>query len=302
MTGFCAISRGGRPSRRRVLVSASLAAGLVGALSAAVAFACVPATSMGFDSASYQYKAGARVGVSATGFHANAEYKMTLTPPSGGETPVGSGADGNPVKTDASGGISDSFVLPATAAVGDYIVRVQTTGIRNGAPQTLVARETFAVVPEATAPPAPGTPPTPQAPQAPQNILLPGSGIGTSFITGTRGNDTITGTPFADVISCGAGNDTVRGLGGNDVIRCGGGNDRISGGAGRDIIAAGSGNDKLSGGAGNDTLRGNGGSDTLRGGSGRDRLLGGSGSDLLYRDGQDRVSGGAGRDSMVSVR
>lgn len=299
MTRFRAIRTGGRLSRRRTLVSAFVAAGAVGALSAAVAFACVPATSMGFDSPNYQYKAGARVGVSATGFHANAEYKMTLTPPSGGETPVGAGADGGPVKADAAGRISDSFVLPGNAAVGDYIVKVQTTAtLSNGNAQTLVARETFAVVADA-APVAPVAPPAPPAPLPP---AVPAPGIGTSFLTGTSGNDTITGTPFADVISCGAGNDTVRGMGGNDVIKCGAGSDRISGGAGRDIVSAGSGNDKASGGAGNDTLRGGAGKDTLRGDAGRDRLLGGSGDDRLYRDSKDRVSGGAGRDSTVAVR
>ena len=298
MTGFRAIRTAGRLSRRRTLVSAFVAAGAVGALSAAVAFACVPATSMGFDSANYQYKAGARVGVTATGFHPNAEYKMTLTPPSGGETPVGAGADGTPVKADGAGGISDSFVLPATAAVGDYIVKVQTTATNaNGTSQTRVARETFSVV--ADAPPAPVAPPASPAPLAP---AVPAPGIGTSFLTGTSGNDTITGTPFADVISCGAGNDTVRGGGGNDVIKCGAGNDRISGGAGKDIVFAGSGNDKASGGAGNDTLRGNAGSDTLRGDAGTDRLLGGSGSDRLYRDSKDKLSGGAGRDSTVAVK
>ena len=136
-------------------------------------------------------------------------------------------------------------------------------------------------------------------------------------ITGTMGNDRLVGTPFADVINCGAGNDRVLGHGGNDVINCGSGHDRVDGGAGKDRIlggsgvdtlkggahgdriAAGSGNDRLLGGSGNDRLLGGRGNDTLRGNGGRDRLFGNSGSDVLFWASGDRLFGGSGKDRVA---
>ena len=295
---FHATRRGGRRSRRRLLVSASLGGATIAVLSAAIAWACVPATSMGFDRSPYDYRAGETVGVVAQGFYPSRPYKLTMTSPSGATTAVGKGANGDPVLAGPAGDISDSFALPADAAPGSYIVRVENTNEAGTA--TRVARETLTVVTDGPTPPPGSAPPLPAPGTRGAAKLAPA--VGTSFLTGTSANDTITGTPFADVISCGAGNDTVRGMGGNDVIKCGAGNDRISGGAGKDIVSAGSGNDKASGGAGNDTLRGNAGSDTLRGDAGTDRLLGGIGSDRLYRDSKDKLSGGAGRDSTVAVK
>jgi len=289
-----------RRGRRRLLVGAFLSTAGIGVLSAAVAWACVPATSMGFNKSPYQFKAGETVGVTAQGFHQNSPYRLTLTSPSKEETPVGSWVTNDAARTDPGGTIKDEFQIPAGAATGDYIVKAQTTGKNNqGVETTLVARETLTVVTDPV-PAAPGPVVPPPSIVGPPPGLVPA--VGTSFIKGTSGNDTLTGTPFADVISCGAGNDRVRGAGGNDVIRCAGGNDVVNGGAGRDRIDGGGGNDKLSGGAGNDSLKGGGGKDTLRGNSGRDSLSGGAGADKLYRDGKDRVRGGAGRDSTVSVK
>lgn len=131
------------------------------------------------------------------------------------------------------------------------------------------------------------------------------------------GNDTITGTKYADNINGGAGNDTLNGGAGNDTLRGEGGHDRLNGGAGNDTLDGGAGNDTLiggagadklyggaghdtlNGGAGNDTLNGGGGNDTLQGGAGHDTLNGGAGADKLYGGaGNDTLNGGGGHDLL----
>jgi sugar lactone lactonase YvrE len=82
-------------------------------------------------------------------------------------------------------------------------------------------------------------------------------------VVGTTAPDTLTGSPFADVIS------TL------------GGKDKVKGGGGKDVICGGPGKDKLFGQAGNDKVFGQGGKDTLVGGKGKDRLVGGKGADVL---------------------
>ncbi|MGQ3292797.1 MAG: calcium-binding protein, partial [Shinella sp.] len=57
------------------------------------------------------------------------------------------------------------------------------------------------------------------------------------------GNDTITGTQYADYLFGGAGNDAVSGGIGNDVIEGNAGNDRLYGGKGADTLAGGTGAD-----------------------------------------------------------
>lgn len=99
------------------------------------------------------------------------------------------------------------------------------------------------------------------------------------------GNDTITGTAYADVISSG---------GGNDVVSGGGGNDTLYGNAG---------NDTLKGDAGNDTLRGEAGSDKLYGGKGADKLYGGSGADVfIFKAVSESTVGAAGRDTIFDFK
>lgn len=296
--GTHAAHRGGRRSRPRTLFAALLGTCTVGGLSAAIAFACVPATSMGFDRSPYNYQPGETVKVSAQGFHPGTAYTLTLTSPSNDETPVGVKASSGAL-TGPAGEISDEFTISPNAAIGDYIVKAQTK-VTNSSGQTSsrVARETLSVVSAPT--PPPGPPPLVAPPPGQAPILAPA--VGTSIIKGTSGNDTLKGTAFADVINCGAGNDRVVAGGGNDIIRCGGGDDRVSGGAGNDKLYGGSGRDSLSGGKGKDLVSGGKGNDKLRGDAGKDRLLGGSGNDTLFRDRGDRVSGGAGRDSMVAVK
>jgi Ca2+-binding RTX toxin-like protein len=100
-------------------------------------------------------------------------------------------------------------------------------------------------------------PAAPAAPAAPEGTCQ-GQSV---TIIGTDGNDTLTGTPGADVIKAGGGADTVNGLGGNDVI---------CGNKGRDTLKGGAGNDKLQGNKSADRLIGNGGNDSCRGGKGKD--------------------------------
>jgi Ca2+-binding RTX toxin-like protein len=78
------------------------------------------------------------------------------------------------------------------------------------------------------------------------------------------GDDSIMGSPFADLLLGGAGNDTIDGGGGNDTVIGGDGNDAIHGRGGNDSVA---------GGTGNDTIDGGGGKDTVTGGDGNDQFV-----------------------------
>jgi len=74
------------------------------------------------------------------------------------------------------------------------------------------------------------------------------------ILTGTEGNDNITGFATDDTVNGLGGNDTLRGDGGNDIVNGGDGTDFVYGGAGDDILRGGAGvSDTLTGDAGNDT-------------------------------------------------
>ena len=92
-------------------------------------------------------------------------------------------------------------------------------------------------------------------------------------IVGTNGNDTLFGSPTADIINY------------------------ADGGLGNDVVYAYGGNDVLYGGAGNDTLIG---------GAGNDTMYGGIGDDTYYVDGEDNPNnisdvGGGGFDTVIST-
>lgn len=57
------------------------------------------------------------------------------------------------------------------------------------------------------------------------------------------GNDTVTGTKYADVILGRAGNDVLKGGSGNDRLEGGAGNDKLVGGTGADVLYGGDGAD-----------------------------------------------------------
>ena len=131
------------------------------------------------------------------------------------------------------------------------------------------------------------------------NLAVGGAGWGAQqTLTGTSGNDTLTGYMVENVIHGGDGNDYLNGRVEADTLHGDGGNDHIYGfqkgdviygGDGDDIIfgdnsaatSAGDGNDVLYGDAGNDTMYGAGGDDLLDGGMGADTLYGGEGADTF---------------------
>ncbi|MEJ8849679.1 calcium-binding protein [Variovorax rhizosphaerae] len=98
-------------------------------------------------------------------------------------------------------------------------------------------------------------------------------------LSGTAGNDTLSGTAAADVINGFGGNDDIYGREGDDVIDGGAGDDNIRGESGNDTLLGGAGNDALSGLTGNDTFDGGAGNDTAYGDGGNDTYLFGRGDD-----------------------
>ena len=127
---------------QRSIVGLALAASALVVLPAAIALACVPSSSIGFDKQGYKYNAGDTVTVTGRGFRADTPVTMRLQAPSGTQSTVGTTGK----TTDSSGGFSDSLGLASDAANGDYVVSV-TVG-------TSGARETFSVEPKASGSPA----------------------------------------------------------------------------------------------------------------------------------------------------
>ncbi len=129
----------------------------------------------------------------------------------------------------------------------------------------------------------------------------------TVVVLGGSGNDTVTGTEFADFIdgnnhptlSATADVDTLSGLAGNDTIFGRFGNDVLNGGADNDTLDGGDGVDTLFGEDGTDSLTGGEGNDFLDGGTGADAMNGGNGDDVfIVDDFGDTTVGGAGRDTV----
>ena len=100
-------------------------------------------------------------------------------------------------------------------------------------------------------------------------------------VTGTDGDDEISGVNFQNIIDGGAG---------DDVILGGGANDTLTGGAGNDRLVGSNGDNTLDGGAGNDIIVSAGQNDVLIGGEGDDTFL------FEYYSSATTVSGGDGFD------
>ena len=94
----------------------------------------------------------------------------------------------------------------------------------------------------------------------------------------------LTGTPQADVLIGTSRADVITGLGGSDIICGRAGNDTINGGAGPDLILGQRGSDNIKGGKGDDIILGNRGNDRLDGSVGRDESRGGGGTDQCIPD------------------
>ena len=100
-------------------------------------------------------------------------------------------------------------------------------------------------------------------------------------VTGTEGDDKLTGTAEKDYIYGYGGADIISGLDAGDQIRGGNGDDTIHGDKGNDRIRGGSGNDMIFGDDGNDVLIAGRGDDTLTGGPGKDTFNCGEGIDKV---------------------
>jgi Ca2+-binding RTX toxin-like protein len=96
-------------------------------------------------------------------------------------------------------------------------------------------------------------------------------------ISGTAGDDRLTGTRASDVICALGGDDRVDAREGSDVVYGDEGDDRLSGDLGADTLYGDDGDDRLEGGLGADVLAGGPGDDGLDGGPGRDHLEQGGG-------------------------
>jgi Ca2+-binding RTX toxin-like protein len=132
------------------------------------------------------------------------------------------------------------------------------------------------------------------------------------------GADTVTGSPFGDLINGLGGADLIDGAAGNDSLDGGVGGDTVQGGGGNDFIRGLEDDDSIDGGAGDDDVNGNtgvdyvtgaDGADYVRGGQGADSVYGGQGDDMHVNgnigddivhgdDGNDTVYGGQGADQV----
>jgi Ca2+-binding RTX toxin-like protein len=133
-------------------------------------------------------------------------------------------------------------------------------------------------------------------------------GVGSDYLAGNGGDDTLSGGAGNDVLLAaegdnlllgGEGNDHLEGRSGTDTLEGGEGNDELNGRSGSDTLRGGGGNDVLNGGLGDDLLFGDQGTDTLNGDYGNDVLVGGDDTDTLFgRSGNDVLIGGTGSDRL----
>jgi len=128
-----------------------------------------------------------------------------------------------------------------------------------------------------------------------------GNGVVVNLEAGTatgQGNDTIVNI---ENISGSNGNDILTGNAEDNGILGQDGNDQMFGGAGNDYLRGDEGNDQLHGEDGDDLIEGGDGDDDLEGGSGNDQLYGGAGKDgFLEGDGDDFIDGGEGDQDWIS--
>lgn len=111
-------------------------------------------------------------------------------------------------------------------------------------------------------------------------------------LTGSDGDQWVTGSVFADYIEGGAGDDWLFG---------GAGDDSLFGGEGHDAVYGGDGNDQLIGGAGNEQISGGAGDDLLFGGAGSDMMLGGAGNDTFVYTSVSESLAPAANDSKFTI-
>ena len=119
-----------------------------------------------------------------------------------------------------------------------------------------------------------------------ENVSIGTAIQGAGTVLGGAGNDTLTGSAYADSIDGGAGNDSLTSGGGNDTINGGDGNDEITNGS-----TTTSNKVSIAGGAGDDTIIG---------GTGNDTMVGGEGNDVFAFAWSDAESGEEAGDDSIS--
>ena len=133
------------------------------------------------------------------------------------------------------------------------------------------------------------------------------SGTTKLFVDGDWGHDQIAATANVTIrlqMTGSAGNDRISGGAADDELSGGLGYDRVFGGFGNDFLIGGGHNDYLNGEAGNDLMIGGGGNDRLIDTVGRDHYIGGLGNDVFVsrdtrqniHNNPDTLSGGPGFD------
>lgn len=118
-------------------------------------------------------------------------------------------------------------------------------------------------------------------------------------LQGSRFDDWLVGTDWADRIEAHGGDDTIEGFGGDDLLAGKNGDDVIYGDGGWDTLTGGKNRDWIDGGTGNDVIGGGDGSDTLLGWTGDDFIGGDADPDYLGGEaGNDTLSGGTADDTL----
>jgi len=126
---------------------------------------------------------------------------------------------------------------------------------------------------------------------------------GPSLSAGTLGTDSIFSLEIARLIG-GTGNNFINANSfiGSVFLDGGAGNDTLIGAFGNDTMVGGTGNDSLEGNTGDDSLTGASGNDTLRGEAGDDLLVGGFGVDVIDGgDDDDRLSEAFGSSAVKTL-
>jgi Ca2+-binding RTX toxin-like protein len=113
------------------------------------------------------------------------------------------------------------------------------------------------------------------------------------------GNDSITGSGFADDIDVRGGNNTVNSGTGNDTVAAGNGDNSIATSDGIDSVTVGDGANTIDLGAGNDSLLAGNGKNTVTGGTGNDSITVGNGANTIDAGADnDVVSAGNGGNTI----
>jgi len=157
-------------------------------------------------------------------------------------------------------------------------------------------------------PPLPAEPGT-GTPENPSPGILTGT-AGNDFLTGDENTRSIFGLEGDDQLDSGPSTDFIDAGPGNDSVLVVSPNLNVLGGAGDDEIVAFAAFSDIAGDAGNDTIRGNFSDSFVRGGEGNDLITSTGGNNALFGDdGNDAISGttademqgGAGDDALYSI-